>query len=129
MKEQLILSAKEQMKKSYSPYSGYQVGTALLCADGSVYYGTNIENASFTPTVCAERSAFFSAVSDGKREFCAIAIAGGRDGKIMPSTPCGVCRQVMSEFCTPEFKIYVAETDDKIKEYTLGELLPHAFNL
>ena len=97
--EKLIELAKEAMLHAYVPYSGYKVGAALLCADGTVYQGCNIENASYTPTICAERSAFFKAVYDGPREFTAIAVCGGKDGVITGAfPPCGVCRQVMREF-------------------------------
>ena len=126
-KEQLASLAKDAMKKAYSPYSDYKVGAALLCKDGSVYTGCNVENASFSATNCAERTAFFKAVSEGKREFSAIAICGGKDGVIdglFP--PCGVCRQVMREFCEDDFEIYLI-TRDSIETYTLGELLPVSF--
>lgn len=96
---ELFKKAAEARLKSYSPYSGYSVGAALLCSDGSVYTGCNIENAAYTPTVCAERTAFFKAVSDGRRDFCAIAVAGGKDG-VDACTPCGVCRQVMRSSAT-----------------------------
>lgn len=126
-KEQLISMAKEAMMHSYSPYSGYRVGAALLCKDGSVYTGCNIENAGYSATNCAERTAFFKAVSEGKKDFTAIAICGGKDGVIdgvFP--PCGVCRQVMREFCGDDFLIYLA-TKDGVEEYTLKELLPVSF--
>lgn len=127
MKEQLATMAKEAMNYSYSPYSGYRVGAALLCKDGSIYTGCNVENASFGATNCAERTAFFKAVSEGEREFVAIAICGGKDGVLEAEfPPCGVCRQVMREFCDDDFEIYlVAESD--IKTYTLSELLPASF--
>ena len=125
--EQLIELAKEAMTKSYSPYSGYKVGAALLCADGTVYQGCNIENASYTPTVCAERTAFFKAIYDGKRDFTAIAICGGKDGVITGQfPPCGVFRQVMREFCTDDFTVYMIGPDG-YETTTLGELLPHSF--
>ena len=125
--EQLIELAKEAMTKSYSPYSGYKVGAALLCADGTVYQGCNIENASYTPTVCAERTAFFKAIYDGKRDFTAIAICGGKDGVITGQfPPCGVCRQVMREFCADDFTVYMIGPDG-YETTTLGELLPHSF--
>jgi len=126
-KEQLISMAKEAMMHSYSPYSGYRVGAALLCKDGSVYAGCNIENAGYSATNCAERTAFFKAVSEGKKDFTAIAICGGKDGEIdgvFP--PCGVCRQVMREFCEDDFLIYLA-TADGIETYTLEQLLPVSF--
>ena len=126
-KEQLISMAKEAMMHSYSPYSGYKVGAALLCKDGSVYTGCNIENAGYSTTNCAERTAFFKAVSEGKREFVAIAICGGKDGVIEGLfPPCGVCRQVMREFCGDDFLIYLA-TEDGVEEYTLKDLLPVSF--
>ena len=94
--EKLCELAKQAMTRSYSPYSGYKVGAALLCKDGTVYTGCNVENASYTPTICAERTAIFKAVSEGNREFAAIAICGGKDGVIAGLfPPCGVCRQVM----------------------------------
>lgn len=126
-KEQLASLAKQAMEHSYSPYSGYRVGAALLCKDGSVYTGCNIENAGYSATNCAERTAFFKAVSEGKKEFSAIAICGGKDGMIEGLfPPCGVCRQVMREFCEDDFEIYLL-TKDGIETYTLGELLPVSF--
>ena len=127
MKEQLATMAKEAMEYSYSPYSGYRVGAALLCRDGSIYTGCNVENASFGATNCAERTAFFKAVYDGHRDFVAIAVVGGKDGVITGAfPPCGVCRQVMREFCTDDFEIYLV-TESDIKTYTLGQLLPASF--
>lgn len=121
--------AEEARKKSYSPYSGISVGAALLCSSGNVYIGANIENASYTPTVCAERVAFFKAISEGEKDFLAIAIAGGESGK--PSKPdfppCGVCRQVMAEFCDKNFKV-IYGNNDKITEKTLAEMLPFGFD-
>lgn len=126
-KEQLASLAKDAMEKAYSPYSGYKVGAALLCADGSVYTGCNVENASFSATNCAERTAFFKAVSEGNREFSAIAICGGKDGVIEGLfPPCGVCRQVMREFCDDDFEIYLLKKDG-IEIYTLQQLLPISF--
>ena len=125
--EKLIQLAKEAMTRSYSPYSGYKVGAALLCADGTVYQGCNIENASYTPTVCAERTAFFKAISEGHKSFTAIAICGGKDGVITGQfPPCGVCRQVMREFCGDNFTVYMIGPDG-YETATLGELLPHSF--
>lgn len=126
--EALARQALEARELSYCPYSGFAVGAALLCADGTVITGCNIENAGYSATNCAERTAFFKAVSEGKREFLAIAVAGGKKGEppadLCP--PCGVCRQVMREFCGPDFKIVL--TDGKNLElYTLEELLPHSF--
>ncbi len=114
---------------AYAPYSGYKVGAALLCSDGSVYTGCNIENASFSPTVCAERVAFFKAVSDGKTSFSAIAVAGGKDGAITGVfPPCGVCRQVMAEFCDPKrFRILLVHSQG-YEERTLDMLLPGGFS-
>ena len=126
-KEQLVSRAKEAMQYAYSPYSRYKVGAALLCKDGSVYTGCNIENAGYSSTNCAERTAFFKAVSEGKKEFEAIAICGGKEGVIEGLfPPCGVCRQVMREFCGDDFLIYLA-TKDGIETYTLKELLPVSF--
>ena len=127
----LALEAIGAMKKSDSPYSNFTVGAALLTKGGKIYTGANIENASYTPTVCAERNAIFTAVHNGEREFEAIAIVGGHAGDIKGITaPCGVCRQVMSEFCSSEFKvILVTSNDGDYKETTLGELLPYTFKL
>ena len=127
---ELIDLAKEAMTHAYAPYSGYQVGAALLCADGSVYCGCNIENSAFSPTVCAERSAFFKAVYDGHREFTAIAVCGGKGGVITDfAPPCGVCRQVMKEFCKADFTVYLAGPEDSFQTYTLAQLLPVSFSL
>ena len=127
----LALKAIEAMKKSYSPYSHFTVGAALLTKEGKIYTGANIENASYTPTVCAERNAIFTAVHNGEREFLAIAIVGGHQGDVKGITaPCGVCRQVMSEFCSPDFKvILVTSNEGDFEETTLGELLPYSFKL
>lgn len=127
-KEKLIDIAKNARKKSYSPYSRFSVGCALLCKDGSIYTGTNIENSSFSATVCAERVAFFKATSEGKRDFSAIAIVGAKENTVpsSPCFPCGVCRQVMSEFCGSDFKIYLL-SGENISEYTLSSLMPYAF--
>lgn len=127
--EMLISLAKEAMAQAYAPYSGHLVGAALLTADGRVYQGCNIENASFTPTVCAERSAFFKAVYDGVREFTAIAVVGGKNGVISGYfPPCGVCRQVMGEFCQKDFVIYMGGPDGTYLKKTLDELLPLGFS-
>ena len=126
--EVLIQKAKEAMLHAYSPYSGYKVGAALLCADGTVYEGCNIENASFTPTICAERTAFFKALYDGHRDFKAIAVCGGKDGVITGAfPPCGVCRQVMREFCEDDFLIYMVDAEG-YETLTLEQLLPHSFS-
>ena len=127
--EQLIEMAKEAMQHAYVPYSGYKVGAALLCADGTVYGGCNIENASYSPTNCAERTAFFKAVYDGHRDFVAIAVVGGKDGVITGAfPPCGVCRQVMREFCTDDFMVYVGGKDDSYQALTLAQILPYSFS-
>lgn len=126
-KEQLAELAKKAMQQAYSPYSGYKVGAALLCKDGSVYTGCNIENASYSVTNCAERTAFFQAVKEGKREFQAIAICGGKEGVIEGIfPPCGACRQVMREFCDDDFEIYLL-TKESVETYTLKQLLPMSF--
>ena len=127
--EKLCELAKEAMTHAYAPYSGYKVGAALLCADGTVYCGCNIENASYTPTVCAERTAFFKAVYDGHRGFTAIAVCGGKDGIITSFfPPCGVCRQVMKEFCREDFMVYMAGPGNSFEGYPLKEMLPHSFS-
>lgn len=127
----LALCAIDAMKKSYSPYSHFTVGAALLTKEGKIYTGANIENASYTPTICAERNAIFTAVHEGERNFEAIAIVGGHEGDVKGVTaPCGVCRQVMSEFCSPDFKvILVTSSEGDYEETTLGELLPYTFKL
>ena len=128
-KEALMALAKEAMAHAYSPYSGVKVGAALLCADGSVYQGSNIENAAYSPTNCAERTAFFKAVHDGHRQFSAIAVCGGKDGVIAGQfPPCGVCRQVMREFCRDDFLIYLEDAAGNISQYTLAQLLPAGFS-
>ena len=129
MVEKLIDTAIEQLKFSYTPYSNFKVGAALLTKSGKIYTGCNIENASYTPTNCAERTAFFKAVSEGVRDFQAICIVGGKDGKLTEYTaPCGVCRQVMMEFCDPEkFQIILAKSNEEYQIYTLKDLLPHGF--
>ena len=125
---ELIRFAKEAREQAYAPYSGFLVGAALLCADGTVYTGCNIENAAYSPTNCAERTAFFKAVSEGKRAFVAMAIvAGPRAGKLSTTAPCGVCRQVMAEFCKPDFRILLGSEGDAYTCHTLEELLPHGF--
>ena len=126
---QLIQEAIAAMQYSYSPYSHFCVGAALLTKSGKIYRGCNIENAAYTPTNCAERTAFFKAVSEGELEFDAICIVGGKDGKPEEyAPPCGVCRQVMMEFCDPEtFKIILATDEIHYTELTLKELLPLGF--
>lgn len=128
--EMLIEKAKQAMENAYCPYSGYKVGAALLCADGTVYTGCNIENAAYSPTVCAERTAIFKAVSEGKREFTAIAVCGGKNGEITDYfPPCGVCRQVMGEFCGEDFPVFLIGPEGKYREKTLAQLLPESFIL
>jgi len=125
--ESLVREAVEARKRAYAPYSGFLVGAALLDSNGSVYAGCNIENAAFSPTVCAERVAIFKAVSDGRRELKAIAVAGWREGANSFAFPCGLCRQVMREFCNPDtFVILITDGKDVIKR-TLGQLLPDGF--
>lgn len=126
---ELIETAMEQLQYSYVPYSGFRVGAALLAENGAVYTGCNIENAAYTPTNCAERTAFFKAVSEGIRSFRAICVVGGTDGKLTSYTPpCGVCRQVMMEFCAPqEFEIILATGTEDYKIYKLEELMPRGF--
>lgn len=125
----LIRAAIEKLSFAYAPYSGFHVACALLCGDGTVYTGSNVENASYSATNCAERSAFFKAVNDGKRDFTAIAICGGKDGRTKNyCAPCGVCRQVMREFCAPDtFRIILAKSEADYKAFTLEQLLPYSF--
>ncbi len=125
----LLAKAKEMLAFSYTPYSGFKVGAGLLCDDGTIYGGCNIENAAYGPTNCAERTAIFKAVSEGRKKFKAIAIVGGPDGMIKDfCPPCGVCRQVMMEFCNPkDFIVILQNAEGSIKEYTLEEILPLGF--
>lgn len=127
--ENMIELAIGQLAFSYTPYSNFKVGASLLTKDGEFYQGCNIENAAYTPTNCAERTAFFKAVSEGKREFQAICVVGGKDGILTEyAAPCGVCRQVMMEFCNPdEFQIILAVSKEKYEIFTLKELLPLGF--
>lgn len=127
--QELIVLAKEAMSHAYAPYSGYWVGAALLAADGRVYQGCNIENASYAPTVCAERTAFFKAIYDGVQDFQAIAVVGGKNGIITDYfPPCGVCRQVMREFCRDDFMIYMGGAKDNYVAKSLAEILPFSFS-
>ena len=129
-KQELCLSAIKSRQAAYSPYSDYKVGAALICVNGKVYTGCNIENASYGATVCAERTAFFKAVSEGERDFSAIAVAGGKGDELSDKfLPCGICRQVMSEFCKPDFTVLVVTGNNSYKEFTLSELLPNAFSI
>ena len=123
--KELVREALEARKQSYCPYSSFAVGAALLCGDGTIFRGCNIENAAYPATNCAERTAFFKAVSEGERDFTAIAISGDADDYLYP---CGVCRQVMSEFCKADtFQIILVKEDGTYKIFTLEELLPGAF--
>jgi len=127
--EKLMDLAREAMTHAYAPYSGYQVGAALLCADGTVYQGCNIENASYGATNCAERTAFFKAVYEGKRDFVSIAVCGGKEGVITGVfPPCGICRQVMREFCEDDFRIYLVGAGGAYESCTLSQLLPFSFS-
>ncbi len=127
--QELIRRALLARERAYTPYSHFQVGAALLTRTGTVYPGCNIENAAYTPTNCAERTAFFSAVAQGERDFAAIAIVGGPQGGALDYTaPCGVCRQVMMEFCDPDtFRILVARSPEDYRVFTLRELMPQSF--
>jgi len=127
--EMLVSKAIEARKKSYCPYSNFAVGAALLTADGRVYTGANIESVSFSPTVCAERVAFFTAVHAGERDFSAIAVVGGKADQDVNDfcPPCGVCRQVMTEFCKRDFAILLSDGKN-IKEFTLEAILPESFS-
>lgn len=127
----LIKEALSAREKAYTPYSHFAVGAALLTNTGRIFRGCNIESASYSPTNCAERTAFFKAVSEGEREFRAIAIAGGPAGKPVEQLcpPCGVCRQVMREFCAPDFLVYFAASAEQWQCFTLEKLLPHSFSL
>ena len=126
---ELLDNAVQAREKAYAPYSDFYVGAALLCADGEIFYGANIENASYGCAVCAARNAIFSAVLSGKRDFSAIAIVGAPKGKEPNEAclPCGVCRQVTSEFCNPDFEIIVKDGTG-YKSYTMAEILPHSFS-
>ncbi len=129
--KQLCLAAIAATEFSYSPYSGFKVGAALLCKSGKIFTGCNIENAAFSPTVCAERTAIFKAISEGERDFVAIAIAGKKSDEIISDcTPCGVCRQVLSEFCSADMSVLLVKNlDGNFEKHTLSSLLPHSFNL
>ena len=131
---QLVKLAEDAAKMAYVPYSGFKVGAALLCKSGKIYSGCNIENAAFSPSNCAERTAVFKAVSEGEREFAAIAVTGAfadnSGDKHRHTVPCGVCLQVLAEFCEPEkFVVIAANPAGEYKKYLLCELLPHGFAL
>lgn len=128
--KELIRQAVNAREYAYAPYSGFKVGAALLCRNGNVYTGCNIENAAYTPTNCGERTAFFKAVSEGEREFTRIAIVGGKDGEMSAPSPCGVCLQVMAEFCeAAAFEVVMAESEEEYTVKKLIELLPCGFSL
>ena len=125
--QSLMETAAAAREFSYSPYSGYRVGAALLGKSGKVYGGCNVENAGYTPTNCAERTAIFKAVSEGEREFAAIAVIGGSGETVDPAcAPCGVCRQVLAEFCSPDLPVILGSPEN-LRVLTLGDLLPFAF--
>lgn len=128
--QEMIKEAIQMLKKSYAPYSGFHVGAALLTKSKKIYTGCNIENATFTPTNCAERTAFFKAVSEGEQEFIGIAVVGGKHGEISDyCPPCGVCRQVMMEFTDPKkFIVILARSENDYWAYTLEDLLPMGFS-
>ena len=129
MKETLLKQAKNALQNAYAPYSSFFVATALECADGSIFTGVNIQNASYGATLCAERSAFAAAITQGKRDFVRILIIGGKGGEITDfCPPCGICRQVMGEFCKKEFEIILYNGKD-YHIYTLTQLLPEGFRL
>lgn len=127
--KELIRRAFEARKYAYTPYSHFQVGAALLTKSGKVYTGCNIESASYTPTNCAERTALFKAVSEGEREFAAIAIVGSKEGEVnsLITAPCGVCRQALYEFGGPDLTVIMAKSEEDYEESTLGALLPYGF--
>lgn len=126
---ELISKAKQAAEFAYVPYSHYTVGAALLSKSGKLYLGCNIENAAYSPTNCAERTAFFKAVSEGEKEFEAIAVVGGYELDFESYfSPCGVCRQVMAEFCSSDFKIILGKNDDEFMSLTLSDILPHGFS-
>ncbi len=121
----LITAAVQALENAHAPYSNYKVGAVLLCSDGTAFQGCNVENASYGLTNCAERTALFTAIAAGKKNFAAMAIAASSEPAPFP---CGACRQVLAEFCGPDFPIYIKRSED-YESTTLGELLPHAFDL
>lgn len=128
--KELLEKAMKAAENAYSPYSGFTVGAALLSKSGKVYLGCNVENAAYTPTNCAERTAFFKAISEGERDFLKIAIVGGKELDFKDyCAPCGVCRQVMNEFCGEDFTVILGKGDGELKMMSLGELLPLGFKL
>ncbi len=128
--KKLIEFAKQAVQMAYAPYSKFNVGAALLTKSGKVYCGCNIENSSFGATNCAERTAVFKAISDGERAFEKIAVVGGKDGDFSELCfPCGICRQVLSEFCDKDFQIVLCDGNNEIKVYSLEEMMPYSFSL
>ena len=127
--QQLIRAAFAARRFAYTPYSHFKVGAALLARNGQVFTGCNIESASYSPTNCAERTALFKAVSEGVTAFSAIAIVGSREGEVnrIVTSPCGVCRQALFEFCGPDLTVIMARSEEDYLETTLGELLPYGF--
>ncbi|NLL63931.1 MAG: cytidine deaminase [Ruminococcaceae bacterium] len=129
MPEELIRSAENAMHGSYAPYSNFKVGAALLCENGTIFTGCNIENASYPAGICAERVALSKAISEGHQRFLSIAIVGGEDGEIGDYCyPCGICRQVLAEFVDADFKFYFKNAEERIISYAMEELLPHSFS-
>lgn len=125
--KELMVAANEARKFAYTPYSNFKVGAALLTKSGKLYTGCNIENSSYTPTVCAERTAVFKAVSEGESDFAVIAVVGGKDENPLEfCSPCGVCRQVLAEFCGADFRILLGNPE-KFQSYTVDEILPFSF--
>lgn len=123
----LMVAANEARKFAYTPYSHFKVGAALLTKSGKLYTGCNIENSSYTPTVCAERTAVFKAVSEGESDFAVIAVVGGKEENPLEfCSPCGVCRQVLAEFCGADFRILLGNPE-KFQSYTVDEILPFSF--
>lgn len=128
-KKDLFMLAKDAIKNSCAPYSQYNVGAVLLCKNGNIYKGGNIENASYSLTICAERTALFSAIANGEKEFESLCVVGGKKGEITDyAMPCGACRQVLAEFCDADFKVFVGVNENDIKEYKLSDLLPYSFD-
>ena len=126
--KELVIEAINAMKNSYSPYSDFKVGAALLTENNKVYTGCNIENVAFGPSICAERVAFFKAISEGEKSFSKIAVVGCKNGVITsPTPPCGVCRQVMREFCGDNFEILIVSENNEYEKVLLKELLPYSF--
>ena len=127
--KELFHAALRARDAAYAPYSGFAVGAALLAEDGTIYTGCNVENAAYSPSNCAERTAFFKAISEGERHFTRIAIVGGKSGTLPREVcpPCGVCRQVMAEFCDPDRFEILLGSPEKYQKFLLKELLPQSF--